>query len=66
MFNFRIVNTPDGNQIIDRSLKTPEESLNAVSLLEYMEVDAAMLALDRASKNKKGSIIQKLVETFGI
>lgn len=66
MFNFRIVNTPDGNQIIDRSLKTPEESLNAVSLLEYMEVDAAMLALDRASKNKKRSIIQKLAATFGI
>ena len=27
MFNFRIINTADGNQIIDRNLKTPYDAL---------------------------------------
>ena len=37
MFNFRIINTPDGNQIIDTTLKTPYDSITAVEMLEYME-----------------------------
>lgn len=27
MFNFRIITTADGNQIIDRNLKTPYDAL---------------------------------------
>ena len=37
MFNFRLINTPDGNQIIDTTLKTPYDSITAVEMLEYME-----------------------------
>lgn len=42
MFNFRLINTPDGNQIIDTTLKTPYDSITAVEMLEYMEVDARL------------------------
>lgn len=39
MFNFRIIDTPDGNQIIDPSLKTPYTSLTPLQMLEYTEMD---------------------------
>ena len=38
MFNFRIINQPDGTQVIDPSVKTPIESLTPDKQLEYMEV----------------------------
>ena len=38
MFDFRIVNLPDGAQVIDPSVKTPVESLTPEMQLEYMEV----------------------------
>ena len=37
MFNFRLINTPDGNQIIDTTLKTPYDSITPIEMLEYME-----------------------------
>ena len=39
MFNFRLINTPDGNQIIDCTLKTPYNSLTPLQMVEYMEID---------------------------
>ena len=39
MFNFRIIDTADGNQIIDRNLKTPYNALTPTQMLEYIEVD---------------------------
>ena len=38
MFDFRIINQPDGSQVIDPSVKTPVESLTPEMQLEYMEV----------------------------
>ena len=43
MFNFRIINTADGNQIIDRNLKTPYDALtptqmdNSLAFMDRME-----------------------------
>ena len=42
MFKFRIINTPDGNQIIDEGLKTPYNSLTPVEMIEYKEVEDAL------------------------
>ena len=42
MFNFRIINIADGNQIIDTTLKTPYDSITPIEMLEYMEVDARL------------------------
>lgn len=53
MFNFRIINTPDGNQIIDRTLKTPENSLTAVQMMEYMETESTLSYIDRMERKAK-------------
>lgn len=37
MFNFRIIETTDGNQIIDRNLKTPYNALTPLQMVEYAE-----------------------------
>ena len=53
MFDFRIINTADGNQIIDRSLKTPYNALTPVDFAEYAEMDNKIFEMDRILKKKK-------------
>lgn len=53
MFNFRLINTPDGNQIIDTTLKTPYDSITAVEMLEYMEVDARLEYMKRIERKQQ-------------
>ena len=52
MFNFRLINTPDGNQVIDTTLKTPYNSITAVEMLEYMEVDARLEYMRRMEREQ--------------
>ena len=55
MFNFRIINTPDGNQIIDTTLKTPYNALTPLQLMEYIEVDnrlAYMASLEKKAREE--------------
>lgn len=53
MFNFRIIDTADGNQIIDRNLKTPYEALTPVQMVEYTEIDNRMTFMDRMERKRK-------------
>ena len=53
MFNFRLINTPDGNQIIDTTLKTPYDSITPVEMMEYMEVDARLEYMKRMERKQK-------------
>ena len=53
MFNFRLINTPDGNQIIDTTLKTPYESLTPLQMMEYMEMDRHLAFMERMERKKK-------------
>ena len=53
MFNFRLINTPDGNQIIDTTLKTPYDSITAVEMVEYMEVDARLEYMKRIERKQQ-------------
>lgn len=53
MFNFRLINTPDGNQIIDTTLKTLYDSITAVEMVEYMEVDARLECMKRMERKQK-------------
>lgn len=46
MFHFRIITTPDGNQIIDRNLSTPYESLTPTQMVEYTEIDNQLTIMD--------------------
>ena len=53
MFNFRIINTPDGNQIIDTTLKTPYDSITPIEMMEYIEVDARLEYMERMERKQK-------------
>ena len=53
MFNFRIINTPDGNQIIDETLKTPYIALSPVQMVEYTEVDNNLAYMRRLERQKR-------------
>lgn len=53
MFNFRIINTPDGKQIIDRNLKTPYNALTPTQMMEYTEFDNQMAFMDRMERKAK-------------
>ena len=53
MFNFRLINTPDGNQVIDTTLKTPYSSLTPIQMMEYIEIDRHMATIERMEKKQK-------------
>lgn len=52
MFDFRIIYTADGNQIIDTTLKTPYDSLTPVEMIEYIEVDARLEHMHRMEQKQ--------------
>ena len=72
MFEFRIINTPDGNQIIDRTLKTPYEALTPVQMVEYTEMDSRMSFMyrmerkEKRKEKKKSSFVSVLAHVMGI
>ena len=45
-FNFRIIDIADGNQIIDRNLKTPYSALTPLQMVEYIEMDVQLAIMD--------------------
>ncbi len=53
MFDFRIIDTPDGNQIIDRSLKTPYDSITPVQMIEYIEMNSQLYLMDRMEQKAR-------------
>ena len=61
MFNFRIIDTVDGNQIIDRNLKTPYSSLTPVQMVEYMEMDNRLLIMDRMQRKAQAKRKQRYI-----
>ena len=56
MFNFRLINTPDGNQIIDTTLKTPYDSITPIEMIEYIEVDAQLDYMKRMERKQKKEV----------
>lgn len=53
MFDFRIIDTVDGNQIIDRKLKTPYNSLTPIQMMEYMEMESQLAFMDRIKRKAR-------------
>ena len=53
MFNFRLIDTPDGNQIIDTTLKTPYSSLTPLQMVEYVEVDVQLAIMDAMERKEQ-------------
>ena len=64
MFNFRIINTPDGNQIIDTTLKTPYDSITPIEMMEYIEVDAKLAYMERMERKQKIEVERKRKFTY--
>ena len=52
MFEFRIIDTADGNQIIDRQLKTPYNALTPTQMVEYMEMDNQLEYMERMERKQ--------------
>ena len=53
MFNFRIIDTQDGNQVIDTTLKTPYDALTPFQMEEYIEVDTQLDYMDRMKRKEQ-------------
>lgn len=53
MFDFRIIETADGNQIIDRSVQTPYNALDPVAFLEYTEMANQIYTMDRMRRKAR-------------
>ncbi len=53
MFEFRIIDTPDGNQVIDRRLKTPYSALTPLQMVEYLEMDNRLDYMDRLERKAR-------------
>lgn len=56
MFDFRIIEMPDGNQVIDRNLKTPYNALTTVQMVEYVEVDIQLTIADRMKRKRQREV----------
>lgn len=59
MFNFRIIDTPDGNQIIDRTLKTSLNALAPLQMVEYQEMDVHLAYMDRMERKAREEAKQR-------
>lgn len=64
MFNFRLINLPDGNQIIDTTLKTPYDSITPIEMMEYMEVDARLEYMKRMERKQRREAEHKQKFTY--
>ena len=53
MFEFRIIDTVDGNQIIDRNLKTPYKALTPLQMVDYLEIDNRLAYMDRVERKAR-------------
>lgn len=53
MYNFRIIETADGNQVIDTTLKTSCESLTPLKMLEYEEMDRHLAIMERMERKAR-------------
>lgn len=52
-FDFRIIQFPDGKQIIDETIKTPMDSLTPEMQMEYKEVDEQIAFMERMQRKER-------------
>lgn len=58
-FDFRIIDMPDGNQVIDMSVKTPYEELTALQMTEYVEMANQISYMDMLKRREQRESGQK-------
>ena len=64
LFNFRLIDTGNGTQIIDRDLSTPLESLTPAQQVEYKQVESSLLYIDLQKKKKHREAERKRKITY--
>ena len=64
MFDFRLINTPDGNQIIDFTLKTPYSSITPIQMEEYIEIDNQLAYMKRLERKQAREAERKRKFTY--
>ena len=64
MINFSLINTPDGNQIIDFTLKTPYSSLTPLQMVEYIEMDNQLTYMERMERKQQREAERKQKFTY--
>ena len=64
MFEFRLINLSDGNQIIDTTLKTPYDSLTPLQMVEYIEMDNQLAYMKRMDRKQKREAERKQKFTY--
>lgn len=63
-FNFRIIDMPDGSQIIDNSIKTPFNSLTLQKYMEYVDIDNKLFFINRMKKKQQKEAERKRKFTY--
>lgn len=53
MFGFRIINMPDGSQVIDETLKTPYDALTPCEMIEYVEIENQLENIRKIKKREQ-------------
>ena len=67
MFDFRIIELADGNQVIDRNLKTPYSALTPLQMVEYVEMDVQLAIMDamerkaQIEEERKQKLVYKIL-----
>ena len=64
MFEFRLINLSDGNQIIDTTLKTPYSSLTPIQMVEYTEIDNRLAYMERMERKQQKEAERKRKFTY--
>ena len=54
-FNFRIIRTANGSEVIDNTLSTPYSSLTPMQMLDYINVENSLYFSERHKKWQKAA-----------
>lgn len=65
-FNFRIIKTKEGTEVIDTALTTPFSALTPTQMLEYIRVEDSLSFLERKRKQitKNNKLLHKIGKAF--
>ena len=63
-FNFRIIKTANGAEIIDNTLSTPYNSLTPIQMMDYINVENSLYFSERRTCRIKRETILDRIRSF--
>lgn len=63
-FNFRIIRTANGAEVIDSTLSTPYSSLTPMQMLDYINVENSLYFTERRKRRIKKETIFDRIRSF--